>query len=82
MARWDATPSRSNDRSVDARVDSIGYVRLLGDSSEEDDELTHAAIFEVKIGKKVEGASQIPESEQLIRSTMTWSPLHFPFRCH
>ena len=44
--------SRSNDLSVHARTDSTGYVRLLWESSEEDDKNTHAAIFEVKYGKK------------------------------
>ena len=48
--------SRSNDLSVHARIDSTGYVRLLLESSEEDDELIHAAIFEVKFGKKSESA--------------------------
>ena len=41
-----------NDLSVHARINSTGYVRLLSEPSEEDDELTHAAIFEVKFGKK------------------------------
>ena len=35
--------SRSNDLSVHARIDSTGYVRLLWESSEEDDK--NAAIF-------------------------------------
>ena len=42
--------SRSNGLSVHARIDSTGYVHLLWASSEEDGELTHAAIFEVKFG--------------------------------
>ena len=42
--------SRSNDLSVHARVDSTGYVRLLWESSEEDDE--NAAILE--FGEKTE----------------------------
>ena len=48
--------SRSNDLSVHARNDSTGYVRLLWESSEDDDKNTHAAIFEVKFGKKAEEA--------------------------
>ena len=44
--------SRSNDLSVHARIDSTGYVRLLWASNEEDDEDGHAAIFEVKFGRK------------------------------
>ena len=48
--------SRSNDPSVHARIDSTGYVRLLVESSEEDDKISHAAIFEVKFVKKGEGA--------------------------
>ena len=31
--------SRSNDLSVHARIDSTGYVRLLWESSEEDDKI-------------------------------------------
>ena len=48
--------SRSNDLSGRARIDSTGYVRLLWESSEEDDKCTHAAIFEVTFGKKAEEA--------------------------
>ena len=48
--------SSSNDLSVHARIDSTGYVRLLWESSEEDDKNSHAAIFDVKFGKKGEGA--------------------------
>ena len=48
--------STSNDLSVHARIESTGYVRLLWETSEEDDRNTHASIFEVKLGKKVEGA--------------------------
>ena len=47
---------RSNDLSVHARIDATGYVRLLSESSEEDDKNTQAAIFEVKFGKKAEEA--------------------------
>ena len=49
--------SRSNNLSVHARIDSTGYVRFLWESSEEDDKISHAAIFEVKFGKKGEGAN-------------------------
>ena len=48
--------SRSNDLSVHARIESTGYVRLLWETSEEDDRDTHASIFEVKLCKKEEGA--------------------------
>ena len=48
--------SRSNGLSVHARIDSTGYVHLLWTSSEEDGELTHAAIFEVKFCTKAEEA--------------------------
>ena len=47
---------RSNDLSVHARIDATVYVRLLWESSEEDDKNTLAAIFEVKFGKKAEEA--------------------------
>ena len=56
MALVGCHSSRSNDLSVHARIDSTGYVRLLMESSEEDDKKSHAAIFEVKFGKKGEGA--------------------------
>ena len=46
--------SRSSDLSVHPGIDSIGYGRLLWESSEEDDEDGHAAIFEVKFGAKAE----------------------------
>ena len=47
---------RSNDLSVHARIEATVYVRLLWESSEEDDKNTLAAIFEVKCGKKAEEA--------------------------
>ena len=43
---------RSKDLSVHARIDSTSYVRLLWESIEEYDKLTHAAIFDVEFGKK------------------------------
>ena len=46
--------SGSNDLSVHARIDSSGYVRLVLESSEEDDKNSHAAIVEKKIGEKAE----------------------------
>ena len=49
--------SRSNDLSVHARIDSSGYIRLLGES-DVDDRNGHAAIFEVKFGKKTNGATE------------------------
>ena len=54
--------SRSNNLSVDARIDSTGYVRLLWESSEEDDKNSHAAIFEVIFGIKAEGAMTEPRA--------------------
>ena len=47
---------RGNYLSVHARNDSPGYIRPLWESSEEDDNNSHAAIFEVKFDKKAEGA--------------------------
>ena len=60
--------SRSNDLSVHARIDSIGYVRLLWESGEEDDKNTHAATFEVKFGKKTEEA--ITDSRERTADTL------------
>ena len=60
--------STSNDLSVHAWIDSIGYVRLLWESSEEDDKNTPAAIFEVKFGKMAEGA--ITDSRQRTADTL------------
>ena len=37
--------SRSKDLSVHARIDATGYVRLLGESSEEDDKNSHSIDF-------------------------------------
>ena len=42
--------SRSNDLSVHARIDSSGKIRFVWESN--DDRNGHAAIFEVKFGKK------------------------------
>ena len=50
--------SLSDDLSVHARIDSTGHVRLLWESSEEDNKCTHAPIFEKKFGKKVEDATK------------------------
>ena len=44
--------SRSNNLSVHARIDCTGCVRLLWESSEEDDKNSHAALFEVRFVKK------------------------------
>ena len=46
--------TRSNDLSVNATIDSTGYVHLLWESIGEENEFFHAAIFEVKFGKKSE----------------------------
>ena len=68
--------SRSNDLSAHARIASTGNVRLLWESSEGDDELTHAAIIEVKFGKSQKEHSQIRESEQQIHFSLTLELLH------
>ena len=44
--------TRSNDLSIHARIDSTSYVHLLWESIGEDNEFSHAAIFEVKFGEK------------------------------
>ena len=81
MALVGCHSSRSNDLSVHARIDSTGYIRLLVESSEEDDKKSHAAIFKVKFGKKREKEqSPIRASEKLIRFLMTWSLLHLPLK--
>ena len=69
--------SRSNDLSVLAGIDSTGYVRLLWESSEEDDKNTHAAILQLRRQKE---QSQIRESEQLIRCSMTSNRLHWTLK--
>ena len=61
--------SSSNDLSVHARIDSTGYVRLLWESSEEDDKNSHAAIF----GNLVKRQKQNRARGQLIHSSVTWS---------
>ena len=38
-------PTRSNDFSVDSRIASTGYVRLLWESTDEDDKNLNAAVF-------------------------------------
>ena len=48
--------SRSNDLPVRARIDSSRYIRLSWES--DDDRNGHAAIFEVKFGKKTERAAK------------------------
>ena len=72
--------SKSNDLSVHAGIDSTGYIRLLWESNEYNDKRTHAAIFKVRFGSKAKDFSQICESEQLMRFTMTWSLLHWPLK--
>ena len=52
---------------IHVRIDSTGYVRLLWESSEEDDKKTHAAIFEIKLVRRQKELWQIRESEQQIR---------------
>ena len=49
--------SGSNDLSVHARIDSSGYTRLLWES-DVDDRIGHAAISEVKFGKKTNRATE------------------------
>ena len=46
--------TRSDDLSVHARIDSTGFVHLLWESIGEEKGFSHAAIFEVKFGKKSE----------------------------
>ena len=46
--------TRNRDLSVHARIDFTGYVHLLWESIGEENEFSHAAIFEVKFGKKSE----------------------------
>ena len=53
--------SISKERSVHVRIGSTGYVRLLWESSEEDDKNAHAAIFEVKFGKMAEAITDSRE---------------------
>ena len=55
--------NRDNDLSVHARIDSTGSVRLMWESSEEDDKNTNAVIFEVKFGERQKKRSQIHASE-------------------
>ena len=43
---------KGNFMSVHARIDFTGYVRLLWESYDEEDEGSHAAVFQVKFGKK------------------------------
>ena len=55
--------SRSNDLSVHARIDSSGHVRLLWES--DDDKKGHAAIFEVKFGKRSRKAvTHMPQARE------------------
>ena len=44
--------NNGNYLSVHARIDSTGSVRILWESNDEKDKGSHAAIFEVKFGKK------------------------------
>ena len=59
---------RGNCLSDHAKNDSTGYVRLLWESSEEEDKYSHAAIFEVKFGKKAEGS--ITDSRERTADTL------------
>ena len=61
---------KSNDLSVHARIGSRGYVRFLLDSSEEDDKISHAAIFEVKCGKKKKEEGAITDSPERTADTL------------
>ena len=54
--------------SVHARIDSPGYCRLLWESNEEEDKGSHAAIFEVKFGKKAKGS--FPDSRERTTDTL------------
>ena len=44
--------NRRIDLSVHARIDYTGYVHLLWESIGEENEFSHAAIFDVKFGRK------------------------------
>ena len=65
--------SRSNGLSVHARIDSSGYVLLHWES--DDDRKGHAALFDVKFGKKTRRAAT-QWRDKLSSSLTTWSPLH------
>ena len=67
--------SRSNDLSVLAGIDST-CLPPVG-ISEEDDQNTHAAILQLRRQKE---QSQIRESEQLIRCSMTSNRLHWTLK--
>ena len=60
--------NRGNYLSVHARTDSTGYVRLLWESSEEEDNHSHAAIFDAIFGKKAEGS--ITDSREVTADTL------------
>ena len=51
---WDATQAEAITCQSTQELIPRGHVRLLWESSEEDDKKKHAAIFEVKFGKKEE----------------------------
>ena len=56
-------------------------IRLQWEPSEEDDKNSHAAIFEVKFGKKKQKEqSPIRASEKPIRFSVTRSLLHMPLK--
>ena len=59
---------RGNCLSAHAKKDSTGYVRLLWESSKEEDKHSHAAIIEVKFGKKAEGS--ITDSRERTADTL------------
>ena len=59
---------RRHDLSGHARINSTSYVRLLWESSEENDKCTDAAIFEVKFGKEAEQA--ITDSRERTADTL------------
>ena len=68
MAWWDATQAEAMICPVHARIDLTRYVRLLWESSEEDDKYTHAAIFDLKFGKK--GEEAITDSRERTADTL------------
>ena len=72
--------NNGNYLSVHARIDSTGSVRILWESNDEEDKGSHAAIFEVKFGKKRrKDHSPIRVSGQLRRSSVIWSLLQWSF---
>ena len=67
--------SRSNDLSVHARIDSSGKIRHLWET--DDDRNGHAAIFEVKFGKKTEKNNHRIARAITVLWVLVWCLLYF-----